>query len=211
MPGGEWSIRPLRTSDLPAAVELLTRAFHEDPGALIIEPDAARRPAALRIMFAPVVRWAQAYGEVATAVAADGRIGGIATFVPPGHESPTPDEIEAFDFRAGERLVPEAWSRNEPMVDFIESQHERAIQGPHWRLDFFGVEPELQGAGLGGRLIATGHAKADAAGERVWLETFTPQNVRWYEGRGYRVVCEAPVPGSPFTLWGLVREPQGGR
>ena len=73
---------------------------------------------------------------------------------------------------------------------------------------FFGVDPAFQGTGLGSRLIETGHAKADAAGERVWLETFTAENVRWYEGRGFRVVSVARVPGSAFTIWGLIREPQ---
>ena len=76
------------------------------------------------------------------------------------------------------------------------------------RLEFFGVDPWIQGSGLGSGPIATGHAKADAAGERVWLETFTAENVRWYERRGYRVVSEGVAPGTAHTLWGMIREPQ---
>jgi GNAT superfamily N-acetyltransferase len=92
------------------------------------------------------------------------------------------------------------------MVEFLEEQHQRGIAGPHWRLEFYGVEPDAQGTGIGSRLIERGHAAADAAGERIWLETFTAENVAFYERRGYRVVIEGVVPGTPFTLWGLLRQ-----
>lgn len=204
-------IRALRASEVDAAAKMLARAFHEDPGALIIEPDPLRRPATIEAFFAPVVRWALPFGHVAAAVAAAGRIAGVATFVPPGHEAPTEAELATAGFAVAEAAFPEAAARNGPMVAFLEAQHAAAISGPHWRLEFFGVDPAFQGSGLGGRLIGTGHAKADAAGERVWLETFTAANVRWYEARGYRVVGEAAVPGSAFTLWGLIREPRQAR
>jgi GNAT superfamily N-acetyltransferase len=202
------SVRGLRADEVDAAVAMLARAFHDDPGALITEPDAGMRPAALRALFAPVVRWAVPFGHVAAAVDSEGAVVGIATFVPPGHEAPTDEEIVAAGQLDAEAAAPAAAARMGPMVEFIEAQHAAATSGPHWRLEFFGVEPALQGTGLGGRLIATGHAAADAAGERVWLETFTERNVRWYQARGYRVVCEAVVPGSSFTLWGLLREPR---
>lgn len=207
MPAG-YEIRPLGPDELEPAVAMLARAFFEDPGALIVEPDPALRERVLQALFAPVVRWALPFGHVAAAVDARGAIGGIATFVPPGHDTPTPAEVEAAGFAAADAAVPDAAARNGPMVAFLEARHAAGIRGPHWRLEFFGVDPSSQGSGLGSRLIATGHAKADAAGERVWLETFTAENVRWYERRGYRVVSEAPVPGSAFTLWGLIREPQ---
>ncbi len=202
------SIRGLRADEVEAAVEMLARAFHDDPGALITEPDPGLRPAALRALFAPVVRWAVPFGQVAAAVDGDGGVVGIATFVPPGHEAPTEEEIVAAGQLEAEAAVPAAAARMGPMVEFIEAQHAAVMSGPHWRLEFFGVEPSLQGTGLGSRLIETGHAAADAAGETVWLETFTEWNVRWYEARGYRVACEAIVPGSSFTLWGMIREPR---
>ena len=200
-------IRPLAADEIDAAVAVLARAFHDDPGALIISPEPGPRPHVLRTLFAPVVRWALPFGQVAAAATADGAIAGVATFVPPGHVAPTPAEAAAAGFAEADLLVPESAARNGPMVHFIEAQHAAGIQGPHWQLGFFGVDPAFQGSGIGSRLIATGHEKADAAGERTWLETFTEQNVRWYESRGYRVVQSAVVPGSSFTLWGLIREP----
>jgi ribosomal protein S18 acetylase RimI-like enzyme len=205
---GSITIRPRAGEELDAAVAMLAAAFHHDPGALIIQPDPALRPRALRILFAPVVRWALPYGHVAAAVTRDGDIAGLATFLPPGHDTPTPAELEAAGFAAADAALPEEATRNGPMVAFLEAQHAAGIEGPHWRLEFFGVDPAFQGTGLGSRLIETGHGKADAAGERVWLETFTAENVRWYEARGYRIVSQTAVPGSPFTLWGMIREPR---
>jgi ribosomal protein S18 acetylase RimI-like enzyme len=203
-----FEIRLLRPDELEPAVEMLARAFHEDPGALIVEPDPTLRPATLAAFFAPVVRWALPFGHVAAAATATGQIAGVATFVPPGHDTPAEAELTVAGFAEAEAEFPEAAARNGPMVAFLEAQHAAAIDGRHWRLEFFGVDPSIQGSGLGSQLIATGHAKADAAGERVWLETFTAENVRWYERRGYQVVTEAVVPGTHHTLWGLIREPR---
>lgn len=204
------AIRPLALDEVSAASDVLARAFHDDPGGLIIEPDPERRPAALRALFAPVVRLAVPLGHVAAAVDPDDVIVGVATFLPPGHDTPSDDELIAAGLVEAVSAVPAAAERMAPMVAFLEAQHVRAIEGSHWRLEFFGVEPALQGAGVGKDLIATGHAAADAAGERVYLETFTTRNVDWYERRGYRVVIEGIVPDTDVPVWGLIREPRSG-
>ena len=205
--GPTIQIRRLEATEVGDAVEVLSRAFQEDPGAVIVEPDPSRRQGATTALFAPVVRWAMPFGHVSAAVA-DGQVIGVATFVPPGHDTPTEEELDASGLQAAVAAVPDAAARMSTMVEFLEDQHARAISGPHWRLEFYGVDPAHQGTGVGSRLIATGHEAADAAGERVWLETFTIENVRFYERRGYRVAIEGVVPGSDFTLWGMVRDPQ---
>lgn len=202
-------IRTLQRAEVPSAVEMLARAFHDDPGGLIVEPDEDLRPTALRALFAPIVRHAETLGHVAAAADPDGRIVGVATFLPPGHDTPDEAEMVAAGLLDAVAAVPEAAERMGPMVEFLDAQHELAIEGPHWRLAFFGVEPTLQGGGIGKDLIATGHAAADAAGERIYLETFTGRNVAWYERRGYRVVIDGVVPGTDVPVWGLIRGPLG--
>jgi GNAT superfamily N-acetyltransferase len=157
-------------------------------------------------LVAPVVRQALPFGHVAAARLED-RIVGVATFLPPGHDTATDEEMIAAGLLEAIAAVPAAAERMGPMVGFLEAQHVRAIDGPHWRLEFFGVEPDLQGSGVGGRLIETGHVKADAGGERCYLETFTRKNVAWYVKRGYRVAIEGIVPGTDIPVWGLIREP----
>jgi ribosomal protein S18 acetylase RimI-like enzyme len=200
-------VRPIEAADLDGAIAMLARAFHEDPGALIVEPDAVTRPAALKALFAPVVRQAIPFGQVAVAAQGDAIVG-VATFLPPGHDTASEDELVAAGLLDALAAVPEAAARMGPMVDYLEELHMGAIDGQHWRLEFFGVDPGVQGVGIGSRLIATGHHRADAAGERVYLETFTRKNVAWYEQRGYTVVIDGIVPGTQVPVWGLIREPR---
>ena len=204
------TIRRLGFEDVAAASELLSRAFLDDPGALIVEPDDALRGQAIRELFAPVVRWAVPFGHVSGAFGDHGSMLGVATFVPPGHDTASDSELEAAGLDGAMAAVPAAAARMATMSEFLEAQHELGVQGPHWRLGFFGVEPEAQGIGLGSRLIAIGHHAADAAGERIWLETFTIENVRFYERRGYRVAIEGIVPDTQYPLWGLLRDPRSG-
>jgi GNAT superfamily N-acetyltransferase len=204
---GDTEIRPLRADEVDQASDMLARAFRDDPGSIIIEPDPAKREITIRTLFPVIVREAVSAGEV-TAAVSGGRILGIATWLPPGRVLPTEDELVAAGLLDAVAAVPEAAIRMGPMVAFLDEQMGRAISGPHWRLEFFGVEPECQGSGLGSRLLEPGHRRADAAGERAYLETFTTKNVAWYAKRGWVVVTEGIVPGTDTPVWGLVREPR---
>jgi ribosomal protein S18 acetylase RimI-like enzyme len=202
------AIRAIQAGDVGAAADMLARAFQDDPGALIVEPDPTLRHEADRTLFAPVVRYAIPYGRVLVAATDDGRILGVATFLPAGHATASDEEMVAAGLMEAVAAVPEAAARMGPMVDYLEELHARAIDGPHARLEFYGVDPAAQGSGVGSRLMAAGHATIDATGERCYLETFTTKNVAFYEKRGYRVVIEGTVPGTETPVWGLVRDPR---
>ena len=206
--GNDIEIRAILPDEVGAAAELLGRAFQDDPGALIVEPDPTLREHADRTLFAPVVRQAIPYGRVLVAVAADSGIVGVATFLPSGHATATDEEMVAAGLLDAVAAVPDAAARMAPMVGYLEEMHARAIDGPHARLEFYGVDPAAQGSGIGSRLMATGHATIDANGERCYLETFTTKNVAFYEKRGYRVVIDGVVPGTHTPVWGLVRDPR---
>jgi GNAT superfamily N-acetyltransferase len=92
------------------------------------------------------------------------------------------------------------------MVGEIETQHARRMPGPHLRLDFFGVDPDRQGAGIGTLLMSHGHEIADRQALPCYLETFTESNVRYYERRGYAVIGTYPV-GDGVPVYALVRPP----
>jgi len=204
------AIRAIRAGDVDAAVQMLARAFQDDPGALIVEPDPTLRHEADRTLFGPVVRQAIPHGRVLVAATDDGRILGVATFLPAGQATASDEEMVAAGLMEAVAAVPEAAARMGPMVDYLEELHARAIDGPHARLEFFGVDPDVQGSGIGSRLLAAGLATIDAHAERCYLETFTTKNVAYYEKRGYRVVADGVIPGTDTPIWGLLREPRAG-
>jgi GNAT superfamily N-acetyltransferase len=95
------------------------------------------------------------------------------------------------------------------MVGEIERQHALLTEGPHFRLEFYGVLPERQGTGVGSALIEHGHRRADEVRLPTYLETFSEWNVGFYRHRGYEVVGEFTV-GDHTRGWGMIRPPQDG-
>ena len=80
---------------------------------------------------------------------------------------------------------------------------------PHWYLWMLGVEPALQGQGLGSELLRSLTAKVDAAGELSYLETDRERCIGLYQGHGFQVMSDAVLPGVNVTvvhdLTGLTR------
>jgi ribosomal protein S18 acetylase RimI-like enzyme len=79
---------------------------------------------------------------------------------------------------------------------------------PHWYLAVIGVEPERQGEGVGGQLLAAVLDRLDATGVPAYLETSTGANVGWYRRHGFDVQQEVqPAPAGP-PVWTMWREPK---
>ncbi len=73
---------------------------------------------------------------------------------------------------------------------------------PHAHFGPFGVEPELQGCGIGTVVLREYTRRLDEAGENSYLETEKPQNVALYSRFGYEVIAEAEVLGAPnWFMW----------
>jgi GNAT superfamily N-acetyltransferase len=90
----------------------------------------------------------------------------------------------------------------------LEHLHKRDMPPEHWYLMVLGVEPERQGQGVGGELIAPILERAD--GERLpcYLETMKERNVTFYKKHGFEVVVEDAFPDGP-PYWTMRREPIG--
>ena len=80
---------------------------------------------------------------------------------------------------------------------------------PNWYLLMLGVEPELQGKGLGSRLLAHHTASAGSDGVECYLETDKLSSVRLYERHGYVVTTDETFAAlGQLRLWTMTR-PQG--
>lgn len=74
-------------------------------------------------------------------------------------------------------------------------QREKAISKHYPNQDiyylwFIGVLPDLQGQGIGEKLMRQILAEADQMKRAVYLETSTPKNIPWYEKFGFEVYNE---------------------
>jgi GNAT superfamily N-acetyltransferase len=202
----EIEIRAAGAGDVDACATVLARAFQEDPGGIVIDPDPAGRAEMFRGFFRNFV--AASLSEGADLVVTGEPIEGVASWFGPEHHEPSGEAMYAHGFGdVLKRLGPEASQRMLAMTGEIDRQHELLITGRHLRLEFFGVEPGRQGSGIGSALMEHGHRRADELGLRCYLETFTEPNVRYYERRGYEVVGEYVV-GDGVPVFGMIRRPQ---
>ena len=202
-------LRPARSEDRDAIVAVLTRAFHDDPGAMIIEPDELLRDAAMGAMGHAFVT--ASLGE-ATAIETIGDPpSGVAIWFGPDAHGPSEAALLAAASEDGAPTRSDAVrARSSAMGEEMEAFHRRVMgDEPHLRLDFLAVDPAAQGQGIGGRLLAAGNQRADERGLPVYLETFTPSDVRFYERRGYRVVESHQMVTGPHVVWAMRRDPSG--
>jgi GNAT superfamily N-acetyltransferase len=73
---------------------------------------------------------------------------------------------------------------------------------PHSHYGPFGVEPALQGRGVGSLVMAEYTRRLDTGGEDAYLETDKPENVALYGRFGFEVVEEAEVLGiANWFMW----------
>jgi GNAT superfamily N-acetyltransferase len=202
MPAG---VRRATAADVERCTDILARAFQDDPGAVIFEPEPDRRGVIMPGFFRMFLLAGLAEGgEI---VVPDAAVSGVACWFGPERHGPSDvameaggmaDVVAAFGRAAAARMA--------AMVGEIENQHARQMPEPHLRLDFLGVDPDRQGAGIGSLLIAHGHAIADREGLPCYLETFTEANVRYYGRRGYMVTGTYPV-GDGIPVYAMVRPP----
>ena len=79
---------------------------------------------------------------------------------------------------------------------------------PHWFLDSIATHPDFLRKGLGGRLLDHDLAIRDAAGDACALDTHTPDNIAFYERRGFQVRGEGELaPG--LNVYVMFRPPGG--
>ncbi len=181
-------VRAATTDDLDRSGLVLARAFQDDPGAIVFEPDASRRAAFLPQFFRSFVAASLSDGgEVLVPVPG---VDGIAIRFGPAMHGPTIGALLANGFGdALQGLGEEGTQRLTAMVESLDAAHRRLTsERSHLRLVFFGVDPEAQGRGIGWSFLNASHGGADELGLPTYLETFTTANVRFYEKRGYTLV-----------------------
>ncbi len=194
------SLPPERSAE---AAGVLARAFLNDPFYRYVMPDPDGRPERIGWWMACLVRYGLRYGviEVDCAPAA-----GAAIWLPPSQPMIDPLRMGSAGLvLAPFRLGLTAFRRLLEVDRVWDGLHRREPR-PHWYLLAIGVDPDRQGQGIGGGLLRSGLARADAAGLPCYLETMTDRDVAFYRKHGFTVVAEGRIGnGSPF--WTMRRPP----
>lgn len=193
----EVKIRPAGKGDVEALAQMLARSFDDDPPFEWILPDPATRPRRLRRFFTTVLtRDLLQYGAVDVAWIGQS-VAGAALWTPPGLWSVDVDLLALAGYaRAfGRRMSYGA--------AFAKAGNAVHPHEPNWYLNIFGVDPELQGRGIGAALLRSRLASCDKT-MPAYLECSKPANVPLYEHFGFQVADTLDLPaGAPkiSTMW----------
>jgi ribosomal protein S18 acetylase RimI-like enzyme len=176
--------KPDRVAEL---AELLGGAFIDDP--MLVWPFGAGRADAITGFFRAVDERIAAYGWLWEA--GDGL--GVAAWIPPGS-----DEAMLDIDRSIRPALTGAEARHAELWDWIAGNFP---DEPFWYLDHIAVKADRRGGGLGAALIHHGLAFAERDGVPAFLETGRPENVGYYERRGFRTVADDDAPGGGPHIW----------
>lgn len=68
---------------------------------------------------------------------------------------------------------------------------------PYWYLSFVGVDPGMQGNGLGGKLVEFLLAEVERDPAPIYLESSNPKNVGLYQRYGFEILDQYSLQGRP--------------
>ncbi len=200
----------LSKAHVRTAGSVLARAFTNDPLTEYVfggRDDSLRR---LGWLHETSVRYALRSGRAYTTPDVEG----VAAWLRPGATELTIlGMLRAGMFAAPLRIGPAACVRLSRYDRRREALHARSMPDSHWYLLLLGVDPNLQGRGLGRALMQPVLDEADATGTPCYLDTTNPKVVAFYERHGFESVgVEAMAigpDGGRLQMWGMVRRPGG--
>lgn len=202
------AVAPIHADQFELAGLSLAHAFHNDPLAIHMLPDADERARLLPAHFTAFLRLGCVSGEVYTT---RGDPEGAAVWFPPlavdGEVERTGDEKADTEERTL-GLPRDAFERFVGVTAALEPLHDEAVPASHYYLALLGVDRDLHGQGVGSRLLQPMLARADTEGVYCYLETYNPANVPFYRKHGFEVVIEDIEPSSGVRFWTFRRPPR---
>jgi GNAT superfamily N-acetyltransferase len=193
----------LNLDQIEPASAMLTRAFFDDPMSVFIYPDELRRAEILPGLYREAIAYALHAGEVHTVGAVDA----VAIWVPPNAAVMTPDQALVASETLAVHANAEERRRLALVIEQLEALRQQYAAAPHWYLDILGVDPRVQGQGIGGRILQPVFRQADLAGFLCYLETFKERNLAFYQKHGFDALPEQQIANGP-RFWPMLRTPR---
>lgn len=190
----ELPMRKATQGDLKRLATVLAQAFYDDPVFGWLMPSDTRRLERLRRFFAIELRhFALPHGRVW----ASEDLLGAALSTPPGRWRVPPRAALSQGPLFGMRLA-----RATRLLAAIERRH---LREPHYYFAVIGVQPAMQGKGIGSALMRPTLERCDRERVAAYLEASSERSAALYERLGFQVTYELQVAGSP-PVW-LMRRP----
>jgi ribosomal protein S18 acetylase RimI-like enzyme len=182
-------------SDEASTIDVLARAFSEDPVAQWIWPD----PEQYHIHFPSFVR---VFGGKAfthgSAYYVDG-YAAAALWLPPD-VLPDEDTLSSiFQRTVSEQSQKDVFTVFDQMGRYHPSKQ-------HWYLPLMGVDPPKQGKGLGSALMQHALVQCDQDNKLAYLESSNPRNIPLYERNGFELLGTIQIGTSPH-IFPMLRRP----
>jgi ribosomal protein S18 acetylase RimI-like enzyme len=195
------AIRPAVARDVRILRGVLARAFDADPVLNWVVRQDAGRERAVDWLFGLTLDMAMPLGHVYTT---EDRLG-VALWTPPGRlgagQLRHAWRLAGFVRAVGARRLPSVVAE----IVALNAKHPRR---PHWYLSELGVDPPVQGRGLGSALLAERLAVSDRDGVPAYLESSNPRNTVLYERHGFRVVETHRMGGDGPPISLMWRDPR---
>ena len=194
----------LSKSDIEPAVDLLTRAFWDDPLCVQFFPNEERKKL-LSIFFEFRLKLPFQDGEV---YATSSRLEGLAVW----QHSSTVEGTLWKHLRAGglgfyRKMGRTLINQMMKMDQFTSQRRKKYAVTPYMHLSLVAVSPELQGQGHTSKLIRPMLERLDRLELPCYLEAQLEDNVSIYEHYGFEVLAKGNVPIADIPHWDMMRFP----
>ena len=200
-------VTQLNAGHIKGAVDVLSRAFDEDPVFTFYLYDPRRRKFAYRPFFGDFIRSNLRFGHVYVALMGQ-RVVAASIWRSPGAGEATPKErFQSFVATLAVRIFFPKTAKG--LFQGFHAMHALHPKEPFWYLGCVGVDTDLQGKGIGTRLLEPVLDLADRTNTLCYLETPFPRDIAFYRRLGFEIASEShPFVGAP-TVWIMTREPRG--
>ncbi|MAG31592.1 MAG: GNAT family N-acetyltransferase [Deltaproteobacteria bacterium] len=189
-------VRTALETERKTLLEVIGRAFFDDPIAQYVFPDERSRIARYGRFANLAIDAFGAHGQVLTNEA----VQGAAIW-----QAPSPAPIGFWkQLRMSLELIGitrSAFLRAARLGELVSRHHPTK---PHWYLAILGTDPDVQGQGIGSALLRPTLERCDQSGTLAYLESSKEANIPFYSKYGFELLEEIQIPSGP-KLWPMLR------
>lgn len=203
----DGTVIQLRKDQCHAAGDIVARVFADAPEFRVIFPNRDRR----HRLLVSGCRGGLVHGVLSGKVAeATPTFSAISMWHPPGYRDSLTSWIRSIPAFWGflRRLTPGDLRRFLIWTSAWEKHRHALLSEPHWYLEMLCADPQWQGYGHGALLALHGLERAVAGGKPAFLETDSPENVRFYEKLGFEVIEAGDDEVLGIPIWRMLCRPE---